>query len=65
VPAKEPKREFHVGDKVRVNLHDGKIEEAVVRAVVQDEDVVKLQVDVVGLNLTALIDTRQVVEWDS
>jgi len=45
-----------------VNLHHGKIEEAVVRAVVQDDDGTKLQVDVVGLDLTALIDTRQVVE---
>ena len=49
-------------DKIRVNLHHGKIEDAVVRAVVQDEDGIKLQVDVVGLDLTALIDTRQVVE---
>ena len=62
MPAKEPNREFKVGDKIRVNLHNGKIEDAVVRAVIQDENVVKLQVDVVGLDLTALIDTRQVVE---
>jgi len=39
-----------------VNLHHGKIEDAVIHAVI------KLQVDVVGLDLTALIDTRQVVE---
>ena len=50
------------GDKIRVNLHHGKIEDAVVRAVIQDEGVVKLQVDVVGLDLTALIHTRQVIE---
>ena len=62
VQAKEPKREFKVGDKIRVNLHHGKIEDAVVRAVIQDDDGTKLQVDVVGLDLTALIDTRQVVE---
>ena len=62
VPAKEPKREFKVGDKIRVNLHHGKIEDAVVRAVIQDDDGIKLQVDVVGLDLTALIDTRQVAE---
>jgi transcription antitermination factor NusG len=62
VPAKEPKRDFKVGDKIRVNLHHGKIEDAVVKAVVQDDDGIKLQVDVVGLDLTALIDTRQVVE---
>jgi len=63
VPANESKREFKVGDKVRVNLHHGKIEDAVIRAVVQDDDgIIKLQVDVVGLDLTALIDTRQVDE---
>jgi hypothetical protein len=62
VPAKEPTREFKVGDKVRVNLHHGKIEDAVVRAVIHDSDGLKLQVDVVGLDLTALIDPRQVVE---
>jgi hypothetical protein len=62
VPAKEPNRELKVGDKIRLNLHHGKIEDAVIRAVIQDEDVVKLQVDVVGLDLTALIDTRHVVE---
>jgi hypothetical protein len=28
MPAKEPKREFEVGDKIRVNLHHGKIEDA-------------------------------------
>jgi|SRR5215469_8499537 len=33
-----------------------------VRAVIQQIDGTKLQVDVVGLDLTALIDTRQVVE---
>jgi hypothetical protein len=38
------------------------IEDAVVRAVIQDADGIKLQVDVVGLDLTALIDARQVVE---
>jgi len=39
VPAKEPKREFKVGDKIRVNL-DGKIEDAVVRAVIQGSSVI-------------------------
>jgi len=62
VPGKQPNREFKVGDKVRVNLHHGKMEDAVIRAVIQDDDGIKLQVDVVGLDLTALIDTRQVVE---
>jgi hypothetical protein len=62
VPAKKPDRQFHVGDKIRVNLHRGKIEDAVVKAVIEDTDGTKLQVDVVGLDLTALIDTRQVVD---
>ena len=62
MPAKEPKRDFKVGDKIRVNLHRGKIEDAVVRAVIQGDDGIKLQVDVVGLDLTALIDIRQVVK---
>jgi len=62
VPAKEPKRDFKVGNKVRVNLHHGKIEDAIVRAVIHDDDGIKLQADVVGLDLTALIDTRQVAE---
>ena len=61
MPAKEPKREFKVGDKIRVNLHHGKIEDAVVRAVVQDDDGTKLQVDVVGLDLTALIERWQAI----
>ena len=51
---KEHKREFKVGDNVRVNLHRGKIEDAVVKAVIENTDGVKLQVDVVGLDLTAL-----------
>ena len=62
MPAKEPKREFKVGDKVRVNLHHGKIEDAIVRAIADHTEGDKLQVDVVGLDLTALIDTWQVLE---
>ena len=54
-------RQFKVGDKIRVNLHPGEIEDAVVKAVIQDADSIKLQIDVVGLDLTALIDTWQVV----
>lgn len=61
MPAKEPKREFVVGDKIRVNLHHGKIEDAVIRAVIQHTDGIKLQVDF-GHEQTALIDVWQVVE---
>jgi hypothetical protein len=59
---KTPERKFNVGDKIRVNLHRGKIEDAVVRAVIQNDDGIKLQVDVVGLDLTALIEEWQVVK---
>jgi hypothetical protein len=64
VPAnkKPDDRQFKVGGKVRVNLHHGKNEDAIVRAVIQGGNETRLQVDVVGLYLTALIDTRQVVE---
>ena len=48
-----------------VNLYHGKIEGAVVRAVIEKSDGIKLQMDVISLDLTALIDTRQVVECDS
>ena len=61
VPAKQPKRDFKVGDKIRVNVHHGKIEEAVVKAVIQLGSETKLQIDF-GHEQTALIDTRQVVE---
>jgi hypothetical protein len=40
---KEHKREFRVGDKVRVNLHRGKIEDAVVKAAIENTGGVKLQ----------------------
>jgi hypothetical protein len=51
-------RQFKVGDKVRVNLHTGKVEEATVRAVL--EDGTKLQVDF-GNEQTALIHVNQVI----
>jgi transcription antitermination factor NusG len=62
MPKKEPSRQFKVGEKIRVNLHHGKIEDAVVKAIVEDADGVKLQIDVVGLDVTALIDPRQVLD---
>ena len=64
-PKRPDGRQFRVGEKIRVNLHRGKIEDAVIRALIHDADGIKLQVGVVGLGLnglTALIDTRQVVE---
>jgi hypothetical protein len=61
VAAKEPKREFKVGDKIRVNLHHGKIEDAVVRAMIQHTDGLQLQIDF-GHEQTALIDASEVRE---
>jgi len=44
-----------------MNLHHGKIEDAVVKAVIEHADGVKLQVDF-GNEQTALIDSLRVVE---
>jgi hypothetical protein len=41
----ENNRQFNVGDKIRVNLHHGKIEAATIRAVISEEDGIKLQID--------------------
>ena len=54
-------RQFNVGDKIRVNLHHGKIEDATIRAVISEEDGVKLQIDF-GYEQTALIPVSQVVQ---
>jgi len=58
---KKPDRQYKVGDKIRVNLHHGKIEDAVVKAVIEHTDDLKLQIDF-GREQTALIDLWQVVE---
>ena len=60
--AKDPKRASKWATKSAPMFTTAKIEDAVVRAVIQDGNETKLQVDVVGLDITALIDTRQVVE---
>jgi len=62
VPNKpKPPPQFKVGDKILVNLHHGKIEDAVVMAVIEDKDGLKLQVDF-GYEQTALIHAYQVVQ---
>ena len=55
------KREFKVGDRVKVSLPVGRIVDATIRAVVEHIDGLKLQVDF-GHEQTALIDVRQVVQ---
>jgi transcription antitermination factor NusG len=61
MPKKEPSRQFKVGDKIKVNLHHGKIEEAVIKAIIERADGLRLQVSVVGEDRTALIEPWQVV----
>jgi hypothetical protein len=57
VPAKKkPERQFKVGDRVLVNLHRGRIEEATITAIIERTSGKKLQVDS-GKDMTELIDT--------
>jgi transcription antitermination factor NusG len=59
--SKEPDDlEFKVGDRVKVNMHSGRIVEAEVKAVVEKTQGVRLQVSF-G-NQTALVYLWQVVE---
>jgi hypothetical protein len=51
---------FAVGDHLKVKLNDGRMVDAAARAVVQDEDEIKLQVDY-GHEETALIGLWQIV----
>ena len=57
----ENNRQFNVGDKIRVDLHHGKIEDATIRAVISEEGRIKLQIDF-GYEQTALIPVSQVVQ---
>jgi hypothetical protein len=57
----ENNRQFNVGDKIRVDLHHGKIEDATIRAVISEEGSIKLQIDF-GYEQTALIPVSQVVQ---
>ena len=59
--AEQMNRQFNVGDKIRVNLHHGKIEDATIRAVISEEGRIKLQIDF-GYEQTALIPVSQVVQ---
>ena len=57
MPAKTPK----VGDKIRVNMHSGKIVDATVKAIIDSTDGVKYQVDF-GFRRTAPINEWQIVK---
>ena len=56
----ESNHTYRVGDNIRVNLHTGRIEDAVVRATVERTDGLHLQVDF-GNEQTALIHEKQVI----
>jgi hypothetical protein len=62
MPKKKPSRQFKVGETLRANLHRGKVDEVVVKGIIETDDGPKLQVDIVGLDVTALIDPRQVLD---
>lgn len=53
-------RQFHIGQKTRINLHSGRMEDATVKAIVERTEGVRLQADF-GFNETALIHEWQVV----
>jgi hypothetical protein len=54
------KKQFKVGDKVKVSLPLGHIVDATIRAVIERSDGLHLQVDY-GNDQTALVSVRQVV----
>jgi hypothetical protein len=55
----KPDRDFSFGDKLQAKLHNGRIVDATVRAIVDDGE--KLQIDF-GNEETALVKTSQVVD---
>ena len=57
MPSKQPK----VGDKIKVNMHAGKIVDATIKAIIESTDGVKYQVDF-GFDQTALIHEWQIVK---
>jgi hypothetical protein len=57
----KPERKFQVGQRIRINVHSGRIEDATVKAIVERTDGVRLQVDF-GHEQTALIHLWQVIE---
>ena len=58
---KAPEQDYAVGDRVRVNLHIGRIVDATVKAVIEHTDGKRLQVDF-GKDETALVYLWQKAE---
>jgi hypothetical protein len=61
---KKPERQFKVGQRIQISLSGGKIEPAVVKAVIEQTEGTRLQVDF-GHEQTALIHVWQVVTASS
>ena len=59
--ASHSEQDYAVGDRVKVNLHTGRIVDATVKAVIERTDGKRLQVDF-GKDETALVHLWQVVE---
>ena len=58
---KKPEGQFHVGQRIRINVHSGRTEDAIVKAIVEHTEGLRLQVDF-GHEQAALIHLCQVVE---
>ena len=58
---KASEQDYAVGDRVKVNLHTGRIVDATVKAIIERTDGKRLQVDF-GKDETALVHLWQVVE---
>jgi hypothetical protein len=59
--ASHSEQDYAVGDRVKVNLHTGRIVDATIKAVIERTDGKRLQVDF-GKDETALVHLWQVVE---
>jgi hypothetical protein len=59
--AAHSEQDYAVGDRVKINLHTGRIVDATVKAVIEHTDGKRLQVDF-GKDETALIHLWQVVQ---
>ena len=57
--AKKNEKPVAVGDRVQVNLHHGKLEEGIVKAIVTHTEGLRYQVDLGG-DRTALVHERQI-----
>lgn len=56
---KQPKRQYKVGERVSITLHTGRIVDGTVRAIVERNDGIRLQVDY-GKDETALVELWRV-----